>query len=88
MKQRLFQMVKGEDEKSLQRQKHTKAEKERTEAYEKAEKQRKEQEKRRMQTQSGEPQGKERKSILGGKKKKKAAAEPQPAEMKPASGKQ
>jgi hypothetical protein len=89
MKQRLFQMVKREDEKTLQRSQQAKAEKERSEAQEEAEKRRREEERRRQGAQSNAPEGKSgRGTALSGKKKKRQATEPQPAETKPGGGKQ
>ncbi len=81
MKQRLFQLVKRDDEKSVQRVHQKKAETERVLSQEEADKQRREQEKRRNSG-SAAPQGK-----MKGMRRKKAA-EPQPAETKPGSSKQ
>lgn len=80
MKQRLFQMVKRDDEKSVQRAQQTKAEKERSIAQEEADKRRREDDKQR-QSSLAAPQGKS-------KGRKRKAAEPQPAETKPGSSKQ
>ena len=80
MKQRLFQMVKRDDEKSVQRAQQTKAEKERSNAQEEADKRRREDDKQR-QSSLAAPQGKS-------KGRKRKAAEPQPAETKPGSSKQ
>jgi hypothetical protein len=89
MKQRLFQIVKKDEEKSLQRSHQTKAEKERTVAHEEAEKRRREEERKRQETFSNAPEGKSgRGTALIGKKKKRQASEPQPAETKPGGGKQ
>jgi len=84
MKNRLFQMVKGEDEKIMQKKKQEKLQKEREEVGAIEEKKRKAQ----NGPVKGEAQGKEQKSIFGGKKRKKTQAEPQPAELKPGGGKQ
>ena len=89
MKQRLFQMVKREDERTMQRSQQTKAEKERTEAQEEADKRRREEERRRQGAMGNAPEGKSgRGTALMGKKKKRQATEPQPAETKPGGGKQ
>lgn len=89
MKQRLFQMVKREDERTIQRSQQTKAEKERSEAQEEAEKRRREEERRRQNAMGNAPEGKSgRGTALMGKKKKRQATEPQPAETKPGGGKQ
>jgi len=88
MKQRLFQMVQRDDERSLQQSKHTKSEKERALAYEDAENKRREEARKRHLIQGDAPEGKSgRGTALMGKKKKKHAAEPQPAETKPGGGK-
>ena len=82
MKQRLFQLVKNDDEKTATKTKQEKAQKERTILQEEDEKKRREQEQRRQQSYSTSPQGK----LKGGKRKR--PAEPQPAETKPGSSKQ
>jgi hypothetical protein len=88
MKLRLFQMVKRDDERSLQQSKQSKAEKERSQAYEEADKKRREEQRRRSLMQGDAPEGKSgRGTALMGKKKKKQASEPQPAETKPGGGK-
>ncbi|MCX6732184.1 MAG: hypothetical protein NTV98_01440 [Candidatus Roizmanbacteria bacterium] len=87
MKQRLFQMVKRDDEKTLQRSEQGKAEKQRQEAYEESEKKRRMEEQKRQSAMSAAPEGKSgRGSALSRKKRK--ATEPQPAETKPGSSKQ
>ncbi len=89
MKQRLFQIVKKDEEKTLQRSQQTKAEKERVITQEEAEKRRIEYERKQKNAKSGVPEGKsERGTALMGKKKKRQASEPQPAETKPGGGKQ
>lgn len=88
MKNKLFQMVKGEEEKQFQSGKQKKLQETRQENWEEEEKKRRAIEQQRRQSMSGEPQGKERHSILGGKKKKKSVMEPQPAELKPTTGHQ
>lgn len=89
MKQRLFQMVKNEDTKTIQRKDQKVAEKKQVEAQEIAEQRRREEEQRRINSQSGAPEGKsERGTALMGKKKKRKPTEPQPAETKPGGGKQ
>lgn len=80
MKQRLFQMVKRDDERSVQRVQQKKAEKERAISQEEADAKRRENDKQR-QSSLAAPQGKS-------KGRKRKAAEPQPAETKPGSSKQ
>jgi len=84
LRNRLFQIVKREDEKSLERKEMEGAQKKRQEEYLAQEKKRKEQEKRRQKQQGNIPLGKIRRSIFSPKK----TAERQHAELKPASGKQ
>lgn len=86
LRNRLFQMVKSGDEKILMEKKQKEEEKKRTIAWEEQEKRRKEAEKQRQAQMGGAPQGKERKSILGVKKKKTQA--PAQMETKPSTGKQ
>lgn len=89
MKLRLFQMVKKDEEKSVQRSQQTKAKKEQAISQEEAEKRGREEERRRKALLSNVPEGKsERGTALLGKKKKRQASEPQPAETKPGGGKQ
>lgn len=89
MKQRLFQLVKKDEEKTVMKGKQEKAEKERDVAQEEAEKRRKEEERRRQLMMSDAPEGKSgRGTALMGKKKRRKATEPQPAETKPGSSKQ
>ena len=84
LRNRLFQIVKREDEKSLEREKMSEADKKRREGYLAQEKKRKEQEKKQQEQQGNIPRGKTRRSIFSSKK----TAERQHAELKPASGKQ
>jgi hypothetical protein len=84
LRNRLFQIVKREDEKSLEREKMQSAEKKRKEEYLVQEKKRKEQEKKRQEQQNDIPRGKVKRSIFSSKK----SADRQHAELKPASGKQ
>jgi hypothetical protein len=84
LRNRLFQIVKREDEKSLERKKMEEADKKRREEYLAQEKKRKEQEKKQQEQQGNIPKGKIRRSIFSPKK----TAERQHAELKPASGKQ
>lgn len=89
MKQRLFQLVKREDEKTLQRVEQKKQEKVQIETHEEAEKKRRIEEQKRVNSQSAAPEGKSgRGTALSGKKKKRQPLEPQPAETKPGGGKQ
>jgi len=88
MKQRLFQMVKNEDTRSIQRKDQKIAEKKQVEGQEIAEQKRRAEEQRRYNSQSAAPEGKSgRGTALSGKKKRKPT-EPQPAETKPGGGKQ
>lgn len=84
LRNRLFQIVKREDEKSLERKKMEEADKKRREEYLAQEKKRKEQEKKQQEQQGNIPRGKIRRSIFSPKK----TAERQHAELKPATGKQ
>jgi hypothetical protein len=84
LRNRLFQMVKNEDEKTLERKKKEEEEKERKKVYETREKRRLEQQ-RKEQMELGEaPRGKQRKSLFSAKK----VAKREQAEVKPATGKQ
>lgn len=88
MKQRLFQMVKNEDAKTIQRKDQKIAEKKQVESQEVADQHRRAEEQKRYNTQSAAPEGKSgRGTALSGKKKRKPT-EPQPAETKPGGGKQ
>ena len=84
LRNRLFQIVKREDEKIIERKDMEEAQKKRQEEYLAQEKKRKEQEKRRQEQQGNIPKGKVRRSIFSPKK----TAERQHAELKPATGKQ
>lgn len=84
LRNQLFQIVKREDEKSLERKKMEEAQKKRQEEYLAQEKKRKEQEKKQQEQQSNIPKGKIRRNIFSLKK----TAERQHAELKPATGKQ
>jgi len=83
LRNRLFQMVKREDEKSLERKKAEEQEKKRKESTEKQEKNRQIAAQQSQQSE-GEPQGKVRRSIFSHKK----VAQRSQAEVKPATGKQ
>lgn len=87
LRNKLFQMVKSGDEKIMMEKKQKEEEKKRQEAYQEHEKRRKETEKQRQAQMSGEPQGKERQSILAPKKKKRVQP-PSVTEIKPSTGKQ
>jgi len=68
LRNRLFQIVKREDEKSLEREKMGEADKKRREGYLAQEKKRKEQEKKQQEQQGNIPRGKTRRSIFSSKK--------------------
>ena len=87
MKQRLFQLVKRDEEKTLMKSKQEKAEKERSIVQEEVDQRRREEEKKRQQAFAGAPQGKSGRGSALSKKRKKPT-EPQPAETKPGSSKQ
>jgi len=84
LKNRLFQLVKREDEKILERKDMDEAQKKRKEEYEKEDKKRKEQQKKAQGQQSGMPTGKAKRGFMSHKK----SSEQQHVENKPASGKQ
>ncbi len=84
LKNRLFQLVKREDEKSLDREKMEKQEKIRNEEYALQEKKRREQQQKQSQMQDGMPTGKAKRGTMSRKK----VSEQQHVENKPASGKQ
>jgi len=86
MRQKLFQMVKGQDEKLMLEQKQKKAEDERNAAYQHMENQKNLQEQQRINAANTAPKGKEHKNILGGKKKKRGTDLP-PMEAKPGQSK-
>jgi len=83
LRNRLFQMVKGDEEKMLQKKKQEKEQKQQQLLYEEQEKERKKQQ-QNQQSAPGEATGKQ-KGRLGQARKK--AHVPDPAEMKPNSGK-
>ncbi len=83
LRNRLFQMVKREDEKSLEQKKIDYQEKKRKEEYEKTEKQRQKNQQQAAQM-SEEPKGKVRQSIFSPKK----MAQRNVTEIRPATGKQ
>jgi len=83
LRNRLFQMVKREDEKSLERKKVEEQQKKQKETSEKQEKNRQIAAQQSQQSE-GEPQGKIRRSIFSHKK----VAQRSQAEVKPATGKQ
>lgn len=84
LKQRLFQLVKRQDEESLQRKKQQEEEKKQKEIYEIQEKKRTAEVKKKQEQTAEIPKGKVRRSIFSPRK----VAERQRAEIKPASGKQ
>ena len=89
MKQRLFQLVKRDDEKTQTKREHEKVHKEQSVSQEEAENKRRQEEQKRRYSLSDAPEGKSgRGTALMGKKKKRRASEPQPAETKPGGGKQ
>lgn len=81
---RLFQLVKSGEEKAINEEKQKEAEKLHQEEY--AKQQEKQKKAQAQQQPAEEPHGKERKSILGGKKKKSST--PATAEVKPSQSKQ
>ena len=85
MKQRLFQLVKRDEEKTIMKGKQETAEKERAISQEDMDKKRREEEKKRQQSFAAAPQGK---AERGSGKRRRQASEPQPAETKPGSSKQ
>lgn len=88
MKQRLFQLVKKGEEKTMMEGKQKKTEKEQVIIQEEAEKKRGEEERRRRLTMSDAPEGKSERGTALLQKKRRKPTEPQPAETKPGSGKQ
>jgi len=84
LRNRLFQLVKREDEKSLERKKTKEAEKKRKEEYEKQEKKKKLAQQHQTQQIIEEPHGKIRRSIFSPKK----VVQRTQAEVRPATGKQ
>lgn len=84
LKNRLFQMVKREDEKVLDRKEMNDQQKKRQEEYEKEDKKRREQQQKNQNQQGGMPGGKAKRGTMSRKK----SSEQQHVENKPASGKQ
>jgi len=84
LRNRLFQIVKREDEKILERKDMEKAQKKRQEEYLAQEKKRKEQQQKIQGQQSSMPTGKAKRGFMSRKK----TSEQQHVENKPASGKQ
>lgn len=84
LRQRLFQMVKGGEEKILVEKRQKEMEKKRQETYEEKEKKRREADQIKQQNAQGTPQGKIRRSIFSAKK----VAKREQTEVKPSSGKQ
>ena len=84
LRNRLFQIVKREDEKILERKDMEEAQKKRQEEYEEHEKKRKEQQQKTQNQQGGMPTGKAKRGFMA----KKKSSEQQHVENKPASGKQ
>ena len=84
LKNRLFQLVKREDEKTLERKDTEESQKKRQEEYEAQEKKRKEQQQKVQNQQGGLPGGKAKRGFMTRKK----SSEQQHVENKPASGKQ
>lgn len=84
LRNRLFQLVKGGEERVMETKKREEEEKKRKEAHEIQEKKRKEQQKKQQEQASDIPQGKQRKSIFSHKK----VAQREQVEVKANSGKQ
>lgn len=84
LRQRLFQLVKGGEEKVIFQKKQEEEEKKRKNYYEEQEKKRKAEQQNQKQSSGELPQGKVRRSIFSPKK----VAKREQAEVKPASGKQ
>lgn len=84
LKNRLFQLVKREDEKVLERKEMETAQKKRQEEYGEQEKKRKEQQQKAQEQQGVIPTGKAKRGFLSRKK----TSEQQHVENKPATGKQ
>ncbi|KKP61475.1 MAG: hypothetical protein UR54_C0001G0015 [Candidatus Roizmanbacteria bacterium GW2011_GWA2_34_18] len=84
LRNRLFQIVKREDEKILERKDMEEAQKKRQEEYLAQEKKKKEQQQKIQGQQSGMPTGKAKRGFMSRKK----TSEQQHVENKPASGKQ
>ncbi len=84
LRNRLFQIVKREDEKTMERKDMEEAQKKRQEEYSTQEKKRKEQQQKIQGQQSSMPTGKAKRGFMSRKK----TSEQQHVENKPASGKQ
>ena len=84
LRNRLFQGVKREDEKILEREEMNEQQKKRQEEYEDQDKKRKKQQYKNQSQQSGMPTGKAKRGFMSRKK----SSEQQHVENKPASGKQ
>lgn len=84
LRQRLFQMVKGADEKILMEKRQKQMEKKQKGEYEVMEQKRREKEKKKQEEAQLIPQGKIRRSIFSAKK----VAKREQAEVKPSAGKQ
>ncbi|MEK7177636.1 MAG: hypothetical protein AAB705_02310 [Patescibacteria group bacterium] len=84
LKNRLFQMVRREDEKIIERKDMEEGQKKRQEEYDEQEKKRRDQQQKNQNQQSGMPTGKAKRGTMSRKK----SSEQQHVENKPASGKQ
>ncbi len=84
IRQHLFQLVKGEEEKAVMKMHQEELDKNRKEAYEKEEKKKRTEEKKEFYESQTEPKGKVRKNIFSPKK----TAKRELTEVRPASGKQ
>jgi len=84
LRQRLFELVKSGEEKSVMKMRREDMEKKRKEQYEVEEKKKKEQEKKKIESIEPTPMGKIRRSIFSAKK----VAKREQAEVRPAAGKQ
>ncbi len=84
LRQRLFQIVKGGEEKVLMEKRQEEMEKKRRETYEEMDKKRREEDRKKQEAAQFTPQGKVRRSIFSPKK----IAKREQAEFKPSSGKQ
>jgi len=84
LRNRLFQIVKREDEKILERKDMEEAQKKRREEYEEQEKKRKDQQQKQSQQQDSLPTGKAKRGTMS----RKRSSEQQHAENKPGTGKQ
>jgi hypothetical protein len=84
LRNRLFQLVKQGEEKSIYEKKKEREEKKQAEAYQQEQKKKQEQQKKQQEQAAVAPQGKQRRSIFSPKK----VAKREQVEVKPASGKQ